>query len=131
MRPIPQDSLYDAIGGEAGISRLVAASIRLLESEPSLGELKRMYRPEHVGVYECHLKEFLSGWLGGPPLYQQRHGLPMLRERHRHRHITRSVMLDWVRMMHLALEKTVPEEQARLRIEGAFLRMAESFVNED
>lgn len=130
MPPVSQNSLYDAIGGEAGISRLVAASVRLLESDPSLAELKRMYRPEHVGVYECHLKEFLSGWLGGPPLYQLRHGLPMLRERHRHRHIHRSAMLDWVKMMHLALEETVPEERVRLRIEGLFSRMAESLVNE-
>ena len=35
-----------------------------------------------LGASRDKLHEFLCGWLGGPPLYEQRYGHPRLRARH-------------------------------------------------
>lgn len=48
--------------------------------------------PEYHGIRKLHPQDlsgsreklhlFLSGWLGGPPLYAEKYGHPMLRARH-------------------------------------------------
>ena len=81
--------------------------------------------------YEARLKEFLSGWLGGPPLYLERHGMPMLREGHRRLVITQNARYQWMSAMRSALAETVSDPEVRLRLEGAFAKMAESLVNTD
>lgn len=129
MEHAKEPSLYDAIGGEEGVARLVSASVRILRTDPGVAHLRAIHQDAHLATYECHLREYLSGWLGGPPLYLERHGVPMLRERHRERRIPRELMLEWVRMMRLAVAETVEDPAAALRLEGAFSRMAESFVN--
>jgi len=50
--------------------------------------------PEVYGIRKMHaedlsgsrqkLFDFLSGWMGGPQLYVEKHGHPMLRRRHLH-----------------------------------------------
>ena len=122
-------SLYDAVGGAAGLSRLAAAFIRALHDEPNLSELRGIYAGADLNRYEARLKEFLSGWLGGPPLYLERHGMPMLREGHRRLVITHTARHQWVAAMRTALEETVPDPEVRLQLEGAFSKMAESLVN--
>lgn len=124
-----QSSLYAAIGGEEGVAKLVAAVVHHLRTDPAVADLRALYDEKRLQVYECRMREFLSGWLGGPALYQERHGMPMLRESHRHKHITVELMGDWMRVMRGALEETVPAPAVRLRLEGAFARMAESLVN--
>ena len=94
-----QSSLYAAIGGEDGIARLVASYVRILRDNPSFGQLRALYTPEGIKRYDSRMREFLSGWLGGPALYQERHGLPMLRESHRAIPIDRALMQEWMRVM--------------------------------
>lgn len=125
-----QSSLYAAIGGEEGIARLVAAYVRILKENPTVGELRSLYTPEGISRYDSRMREFLSGWLGGPALYQERHGLPMLRESHRAIPIDRALMREWMRVMRMALQEAVSDPALRLRLEGAFARMSESLINQ-
>ena len=71
-----EKTLYDSVGGDAGLDRLTAAFIRVLLADPQLEELRSIYAGRDLAHYEARLKEFLSGWLGGPPLYLERHGMP-------------------------------------------------------
>lgn len=125
-----QSSLYAAIGGEDGIARLVASYVRILRDNPSFGQLRALYTPEGIKRYDSRMREFLSGWLGGPALYQERHGLPMLRESHRAIPIDRALMQEWMRVMRMALNEAVADPTLRLRLEGAFARMSESLINQ-
>ncbi len=125
-----QSSLYTAIGGEDGIARLVASYVRILRDNPSFGQLRALYTPEGIKRYDSRMREFLSGWLGGPALYQERHGLPMLRESHRAIPIDRALMQEWMRVMRMALNEAVADPALRLRLEGAFARMSESLINQ-
>lgn len=76
------NSLYARLGGEEGVIRLVKAYIEALKTLPGAQRLRSLY-PEDLSKYELRMTEFLSTWLGGPALYQERHGMPMLRESHR------------------------------------------------
>lgn len=123
-------SLFERIGGEAGVKALVAAYIKALLSRADVAELRALYLERSLERYRTRLAEYLCGWLGGPALYQERHGLPMLREGHRNIPIDRRLMMQWCVCMRDALEATVADPALRLSLFGAFSRMAESLVNQ-
>lgn len=118
-------TLYDQIGGEQGIVKLVRAYIHALKTSPEAEHLRSMY-PEDLSLYECRMLEFLSGWLGGPALYLKRHGMPMLRENHRRIPIDERARDEWMGCMRRALNETVADKTLRVSLEGAFWRMADS-----
>lgn len=120
-----KDSLYTRIGGEAGVVRLVKAYIKALKTLPDAQYLRSLY-PKDLSRYELRMTEFLSTWLGGPPLYQERHGMPMLRESHRSFPIDGKARDEWMCCMRTAIQETISDQDLRLFLEGAFWRMADS-----
>ncbi len=122
-----QNSLYSRIGGEEGVIRLVQAYIEALKTLPEAQNLRNIY-PTDLSKYESRMVEYLSTWLGGPALYQARHGLPMLRETHRHFPIDSDARDEWMLCMRTALEQTIDDSDFRLYLEGAFWRMADSLI---
>lgn len=119
------NSLYARLGGEEGVIRLVKAYIEALKTLPGAQRLRSLY-PEDLSKYELRMTEFLSTWLGGPALYQERHGMPMLRESHLSFAIDGEARDEWMLCMRMALRETVSDEELRLYLEGAFWRMADS-----
>ena len=119
------DSLFTRLGGEQGVIRLVKSDIHALETLPEAQTLRSLYQ-EDLSGYETRMIEFLTGWLGGPALYAERHGMPMLRENHRSIPIDTEARDAWMLCMRRALEETVSDTELRLRLEGAFWRMADS-----
>lgn len=100
---------YEAAGGEDGVRALTEAFYDVIEAEsPSL----RAMLPRDTSGSRRKLFEFLSGWLGGPPLYEERHGHPRLRLRHLPFAIGRAEAEEWTRCMRVAAEATVPEPTA-------------------
>ncbi len=125
-------TLYTRIGGEAGISALVDAYLRTLCTHPDFSDLRTVYQTFGTSLerYRVHLKEYLAGCLGGPAVYQERHGLPMLRERHRKIAIGEKTVSDWTRCMSVALEIAVSDASLRTELEGVFAYLAESLRND-
>ena len=119
------ESLYERIGGEVGLKKLVKAYITTLDTRPEAKHLRSLY-PASLDHYEQRMIEFLSGWLDGPALYLERHGMPMLREKHRTLLITEQTRDEWMYCMRVALLDAVHDESLRLTLEGAFWRMADS-----
>ena len=68
----PASTLYDRLGGAEGIKRLVSAYLEALTTNPDYAALCALY-VNGLERYEERMNEFLSGWLGGPALYQERH----------------------------------------------------------
>ncbi len=123
----PEATLYERIGGAEGIERLVAAHVAVLESSPECSPLRALHG-EVIDRYAERLAEFLSGWLGGPALYLERHGIPMLRESHRRIPIDEELAELWMHSMRCALERTVLDDALHLELEGVFGHMASSLV---
>jgi hemoglobin len=72
---------YEGLGGEAAVRGLVDRFYDLMDLEPAFAGIRSLH-PQDLSGSRDKLFWFLSGWLGGPDLYQSRFGHPRLRARH-------------------------------------------------
>ena len=121
-------SLYDSLGGRAGLEHLIDTYLRILQTKPEAASLSAMYRRgfEH---YRERMLEYLSGYLGGPGLYLQNHGLPMLREQHRFMTITPIMRDQWYGCMIDAIHETVQDPKLAAELKAVFWTMADSLCS--
>lgn len=59
---------YALLGGASGLRQVVDRFYALMDSSPDFTRLRRLHAADLSQAREL-LFEFLSGWLGGPPLY--------------------------------------------------------------
>lgn len=102
-------SIYQAIGGEETIQRLVDAFYKRVAKHPDLIPIF----PEDLTEVARKQKQFLTQFFGGPPLYQMEHGHPMMRRRHLPFPITPTRRDAWLACMDEALEEAEIEEPFR------------------
>ena len=126
--PIPLregGSLYDRIGPEA-LARLVQHFYARVAAHPDLAPIF----PADLTLTAEKQLAFLTGFLGGPPLYHQRFGPPRLRARHLPFPITPTRARAWLACMQAALRETpeIAEAEAR-ELYAALSRVAVHMVN--
>jgi len=99
---------YEALGGEAVLQQLTA---RFYETMDGLPEAKacRAIHPADLGPARQKLFEYLSGWLGGPPLFTDKYGPPMLRRRHLPARIGAEEAEGWLICFRKAWAETVED----------------------
>lgn len=98
-------SPYERLGGEAAVRRLVDRFYDLMESLPEAADIRALH-PQDLSGSRDKLFKFLSGWLGGPPLYQMEYGHPRLRARHLPFPIGEAQRDAWLLCMERALAET-------------------------
>ncbi len=119
---------YDALGGEAGIERLVHRFYALMDELPEAYAVRQMH-PESLQGSAQSLFEFLSGWFGGPALYTAKKGHPRLRMRHAPYAVGPVVRDEWMLCMRQALTEQVADEVLRIRLVETFSQMASHLLN--
>jgi hemoglobin len=72
---------YERIGGDEAVRRLCNTFYQIMSDTPQT-QLIRSLHPQDIKISEDKLYMFLSGWLGGPPLFTDKFGHPRLRGRH-------------------------------------------------
>jgi hemoglobin len=72
---------------------------------------------------------FLSGWMGGPDLYQEAHGHPRLRMRHMPFAIGTQERDQWLRCMAWAMEDVGIDTELRVRLMNSFFQTADWMRN--
>ena len=117
-------TLYARIG-PANIRKLVLAFYPLVSAHPLLAPLF----PEDLSETMNKQEAFLTGFLGGPPLYHQTYGHPMLRARHLKFPITRSVALAWFECFTLAAQTLELPPDVFEELLAAVGRTAAAMVN--
>lgn len=95
---------YARLGGEAAVRRLVVRFYELMATLPE-AQLIRAMHPQDLSSSSDKLFKFLSGWLGGPPLFEQEYGHPRLRARHLPFTIGDAERDAWMRCMIQAIEE--------------------------
>ena len=90
-----ETTAYARIGGEAGVRRLVCRFYELMDTLPEAAACRAIH-PESLAGSEEKLFMYLTGWLGGPPLFTDRYGHPMLRRRHLHAPIAGPEIEGWL-----------------------------------
>lgn len=102
-------SPYDRIGGAETIARLVDAFYPRVKRDPDLAPIF----PEDITPVRDKQYLFLTQFLGGPPLYSQEYGHPMLRARHMPHPVTPRRAEAWLRCMRAAMDEIGLAGEAR------------------
>lgn len=118
-------SLYDNLGGEETIRRLVEAFYPRVQREPLLGPLF----PEDITPVMEKQFMFLTQFFGGPSLYSDAVGHPMMRARHLPFPVTTERAEAWLACMSAALEEIGIEEPLREFVLERLSGPAFHFVN--
>ncbi len=124
----PQLSPYTRIGGDAGIRKLVDRFYELMDELPEAYAARKIH-PADLTESGNKLFDFLSGWLGGPQRYIEKHGHPMLRRRHFPYAIGPQERDEWLLCMRLALEETVADIPLRVALYTQFAQLGEHMRN--
>lgn len=119
---------YERIGGETVVRALVRRFYQIMDELPETYGIRKLHAKDLTGSEE-KLFEFLSGWMGGPPRYIEKHGHPMLRRRHLPFPIGETERDQWMLCMRQALAETVPDAGLRAELDAAFLKVADHMRN--
>jgi len=122
------DSPYNAIGGQKAVRELVDRFYDYMDGLNEVEHLRGMHA-RSLRVSREKLFLFLSGWLGGPDLYVQKYGHPMLRRRHLPFSIGARERDEWMHCMRSALVDVVKDEKLRSQLEQSFMSMADHMRN--
>jgi len=101
---------YEQIGGETAVRTLVDRFYDLMDSAAEAKEVRALHAAS-LKVSREKLFMYLTGWLGGPQLYVDRYGHPMLRARHLPFSIAERERDQWLWCMETAIaEHPMPDE---------------------
>lgn len=126
--PTPENSPYCLIGGEKGTRALAERFYDIMQTEPEATALLNIH-PQPMDSIRQRFFEYLSGWLGGPPLFEQEYGHPRLRARHLPYKVTPQMRDQWMYCMNKALEETVENKLLRKGLSQSFEQLANHMVN--
>jgi len=119
---------FERIGGAEKIRALVQCFYRIMDELPETYGIRKMH-PVELKSSEDKLFKYLNGWLGGPQLYVQEFGHPMLRQRHLPFKISDSERDQWLICMNLALYEVVADAALLAELVAAFTKVADHMRN--
>ncbi len=119
---------YRLIGGEPAVRRLAERFYTLMDELPEARSVRALHPPDLTAAKD-RLFMFLSGWLGGPPLYAERHGPPRLRQSHMPFPIGTAERDAWMLCMTRALDEVVPDAALRTQLTRSFFKTADFLRN--
>jgi hemoglobin len=124
----PEPTPYELLGGESAVRALVDRFYDLMDLEPAYAGIRRLHPPA-LDDSRDKLFWFLSGWLGGPPLFEEKKGHPMLRARH----LPYSIGIDerdqWLKCMSQAMEEEGVDPGLQRALAKAFFGTADWMRN--
>lgn len=127
-RPENSRTPFELVGGDAKVRELVDRFYDLMDFEPGYRTLRAVHGNTLESARE-KLYQFLSGWLGGPPLYTDKYGHPMLRARHLPFAIGDVERDQWMACMRQAMEETHVPQELRGSLGDAFQKTADWMRN--
>jgi hemoglobin len=119
---------YAALGGEPVLRTLVDRFYALMDEVPEYHGIRRLHPADLTGSAD-KLFMFLSGWLGGPSLYIEKFGHPMLRARHLPFPIGDAERDQWMACMKQAMAETGVEPGLAARLGEAMQGTADWMRN--
>lgn len=121
---------FEHLGGEDKIRELVERFYDLMDLEPQY-KLLRDAHGASLDAARDKLFDFLCGWLGGPPYFEQKYGHPRLRARHLPFSIGIAERDQWLACMYQAMEEIDVPENLRTQLETSFYRTADWMRNRE
>ena len=121
---------YDVIGGEQAILNLVERFYFYMDTLAEAQGIRAIHQP-NLASAKSKLFKFLSGWLGGPNLFIEEFGHPMLRARHLPFVIGESERDQWMLCMNSALAEMDVDPQLKINLQNALQQLATHMINQE
>ena len=99
-------TLYEAIGGDATVRALCSRFYELMDTLPEAARCRAIHPPDLSGS-ESKFYDYLTGYLGGPPVYVEKYRHPMLRRRHFVAPIGSAERDEWLMCFRRAMNETI------------------------
>jgi len=120
---------YELMGGESAILSLVDRFYFYMDTLPEAEGIRKMHA-QSLSNAKDKLFKFLSGWLGGPDLFIQEFGHPMLRRRHFPFAIGLAERDQWMICMNKAMEEISMDDSLRESLLEALEQLATHMINQ-
>lgn len=127
-KPLFKTTSYELIGGAEPVRALVDRFYDLMELEEAYALIREMH-PQDLSSSREKLYLFLSGWMGGPQLYQEKYGHPMLRARHLPFPIGSVERNQWLDCMKRAMDEVAIDPLLKDRLNESFFATADWMRN--
>lgn len=121
-------TLYQQLGGEAKVRAIAERFYDVMESDPRAKELLVMH-PQPLTQIRQKFFEFLSGWFGGPALFEEKYGHPRLRARHLPFQIDEKMRDQWLLCMYQVLDEHVHDDLLKIQLRAQFTNLAHHMIN--
>ncbi len=122
---IKPGTIFEAIGGQESVDRIIDSLYTHIGAHPKLLPIF----PENLNESARKQRLFLTQFFGGPRLYLEERGHPMLKRRHMEFEITPERKDAWLECMAKALHEAKIEEPYRSAIFERLTMTAQHMVN--
>jgi hemoglobin len=120
---------YQLMGGKDVLLKLVERFYFLMDTLPEVEGLRKIHAPD-LSHAKSKLFKFLSGWLGGPSLFIQEFGHPMLKRRHFPFAIGSSERDQWMICMNRAMDEVVIDSGLKESLLESLNQLATHMINQ-
>ena len=126
---LPAETPFDQVGGDAGVHRRGDRFYDLMDTAPEAANVRALHAASLKTSRE-KLRLFLTGWLGGPPVYVERFGHPRLRARHLPFAIGARERDEWLWCMDRALAEHPMPDALRVSLREKLHGLADHMRNQ-
>lgn len=116
--------------GKDGIRRLADAFYDVMDERPQAATIRAMHA-ENMDLIKDKLYEYLTGWMGGPPLYSAKYGTVCLTDPHKPYPIGPDERDQWLDCMHEALERIDASQELKDMLRQPLFLIADTVRNRD
>lgn len=120
---------YEILGDE-GIRALADAFYRVMDESPDAAPIRAMHAQD-LSKVRSMLAAYLTGWMGGPPVYLAVKGTVCLTDPHAAYAIGPDERDRWLRCMDAALERIGASEELKEMLREPMFRVADTVRNQD
>jgi len=120
---------YELMGGAAVIQSLVDRFYFYMDTLPETEGIRKMHALSLANAND-KLFKFLSGWLGGPDLFIQEFGHPMLRRRHFPFAIGPAERDQWILCMKKAMSEMEIDSTLQTNLLESLEQLATHMINQ-
>ena len=128
-----KSTFFELLGGEEQgmetLRNLVETFYDIMDSDPKAQPIRAMHPADLTSARE-QLFMFLTGWTGGPQLYIERYGHPMLRKRHLPFAVDESARDQWMYCMIKAMHQLKMDEALMTKLAGQLYGVADFMRNQ-
>ena len=116
--------------GDAGIRALASAFYDVMDELPQAADVRAMHAAS-LDTIKRKLATYLTGWMGGPPVYLAMNGTVCLTDPHEPYAIGPKERDQWLLCMREALERIEASDELKAMLKDPMFQIADTVRNQD